>query len=79
MADHHVLESSDKATLSRRASSSTEGPHKAVHPVLRLQSQVGNAQVARLLAQRAAHEDDDDKGIIMEQHDLTQRAGLEEE
>jgi Domain of unknown function (DUF4157) len=47
----------------RRRSEHTSEPTKNtgsdVHPLLRLQAQVGNAHIARLLAQRAAPEDDE--------------------
>jgi Domain of unknown function (DUF4157) len=75
MADHHVLESSDKAALRRRVSASNEKPGEAVHPLLRLQGQVGNAHIARLLAQRAGPEEDE----LQASHDLAQRAGPEED
>jgi hypothetical protein len=78
MAEQHVLESSEKAALRRRVTDSQaapghEGPSDAQHPLLRLQSQVGNANVARLLAQRAEEDE------LAAKHDLTQRAGGEDE
>jgi Domain of unknown function (DUF4157) len=63
MADLHNVESFEKAALHRRASGegAAEGETHAepVHPMLRLQSQVGNANIARWLAQRAAPDDED--------------------
>jgi hypothetical protein len=77
MADQHVLESSEKAALHRRVADSqgTPGHAEPVHPLLRLQSQVGNAQIARLLAQRAAPEEDE----VQAKHDRAQRAAAPEE
>src|ERR1041385_5158116 len=75
MAEHHVLESADKAALRRRATPAHEGPSEAIHPMLRLQGQVGNAHIARLLAQRAGPEEEE----LQAKHDLAQRAGPEDE
>jgi len=61
--------------LKRRAAdggpTAESGP--TVHPLLRLQSQVGNSQVARLIAQRAEEDE------LAASHDLTQRAQEEDE
>jgi hypothetical protein len=77
MADHHSELSDQKATLRRRESGET-GPGAAdaggAHSFLRLQSQVGNAYIARLLAQRAEEEDE-----LQASHDLSQRAQEEDE
>jgi hypothetical protein len=77
MADHHSELSDQKATLRRRESGET-GPGAAdaggAHSFLRLQSQVGNAHIARLLAQRAEEEDE-----LQASHDLSQRAQEEDE
>jgi hypothetical protein len=54
------------------AAEATTSPE--THPLLRLQRQVGNAQIARLLAQRAGEEEE-----MQAKHDLSQRAGEEEE
>jgi hypothetical protein len=64
MADLHSLESSgsEKTVLRRRAAneSGAERVHaEPVHPLLRLQGQVGNAHIARLLAQREAPEEEE--------------------
>jgi hypothetical protein len=64
MADLHSVESSEKAALRRRAASdsladATSVHAQPVHPLLRLQGQVGNAHIARLLAQRAAPEEEE--------------------
>ncbi len=64
-------ESNERQAALRRKVESATGPDSAspVHPLLTLQSQIGNAQVARLLAQRAAPDDDQAQA----QHDLAQR------
>jgi hypothetical protein len=48
---------------------------RAPHPLITLGQQVGNAQVARMLAQREG----EDEEKIEAKHDLTQREGEEEE
>jgi hypothetical protein len=62
MADQHVVESTDKANLRRRATAPDTQPGSAgqdvAHPMLRLQSLVGNASIARLIAQRQAEDDE---------------------
>jgi Domain of unknown function (DUF4157) len=61
MSEHHSELGEQKAAARRRQSNDGgPGPTDANpgHPLLRLQSQVGNAHVARLLAQRAAEEED---------------------
>jgi len=78
MADQHLADSSEKANLHRRAAApDTAGSETAdaPHPLLRLQGQVGNATIARLLAQRADEEEE-----VQAKHDaLAQRAEEEEE
>jgi hypothetical protein len=76
MADHHI-DVTDQKALRRRSVESAPGADHAtpVHPLLRLQSQVGNAQIARLLAQREAEEDE-----VAAKHDPSiQREGDEDE
>jgi hypothetical protein len=61
MADQHVVESTDKANLRRHAAADIQPGSDGLdvlHPMLRLQSQVGNASIARLIAQRQAQEDE---------------------
>jgi hypothetical protein len=76
MADQHIVESTDKANLRRRSAAPDSRPGgegaDAVHPLLRLQSQVGNANIARLLAQRAEEDE------LATKHDLAQRAEEDE-
>jgi hypothetical protein len=48
-----------------------------VHPLLSLQRQVGNAQIARMLAQREAAPEEEEP--IQARHDLTQREAAPEE
>jgi hypothetical protein len=64
MADLHNVEASEKAAVHRRVAGDSlaepsSAPSHPVHPLLRLQGQVGNAHVARLLAQRAQPEEED--------------------
>jgi Domain of unknown function (DUF4157) len=75
MADLHNLESSEKAALRRRAANdaaveTASVPAQPVHPLLRLQGQVGNAHIARMLAQRAAEQEEE----VQAKHE---RVGLE--
>jgi hypothetical protein len=76
MPDQHIVESTDKANLRRRSAAPDTRPGSdgadAVHPLLRLQSQVGNASIARLLAQRAEEDE------LAAKHDLAQRAEEDE-
>jgi hypothetical protein len=74
MADQHVVESTDKANLRRRAAADTQpgsAGQDATHPLLRLQSQVGNASIARLIAQRQAEDEE-----VQAKHD-DERVGVE--
>src|SRR5690349_16891787 len=55
----------ESKAVGRRSRASDESgavstANDALHPLLNLQRQIGNAQVARMLAQRAAEEDDED-------------------
>jgi hypothetical protein len=82
MTDLHGLDSPEKMALRRRASEGEAVPsHETAHPLLRLQSQVGNAPIARLFAQREAQEDEEDKGAVHAKHDaaLAQRAADDQE
>ncbi len=76
MADHQI-DVTDQKALKRRAATES-GPTTdtgPAHPLLTLQSQVGNAHIARMLAQRAADEDE-----MAAKHDTSlQRAGEEDE
>src|SRR4051794_19175798 len=68
MADHQI-DVTDQKALKRRAA--TEGgpttDSSPTHPLLTLQSQVGNAHIARLLAQRAEEDE------LAAKHDMAQR------
>jgi hypothetical protein len=78
MADHHNDLSEQKMAARRRQSSDTGpalGDASATHPILRLQSQVGNSHIARWLAQRAGEDDEE----VQAKHDLAQRAGEEDD
>jgi uncharacterized protein DUF4157 len=75
----HDQQNGERTSAFRRRTAETvptseHGP--APHPLLRLQSQVGNAQIARMLAQRAAPEEEEQ---VQAKHDLAQRAAPEEE
>src|SRR5215469_10155598 len=73
----HQIDAADHQSGRRRKVETEAGPdHKSpVHPLITLQSQIGNAQVARLLAQREAEEDE-----LQMKHDLSlQREGEEDE
>ncbi len=79
MADYGSPER-ERALPTRRAAA-TDAPAadsgSPVHPLLALQRQVGNAQIARMLAQRDAAPEEEE--AIQARHDLTQREGAEEE
>jgi hypothetical protein len=86
MQSHRSHDSPERAALRRRAAHDTahdpEAEHGATkHPLVALQQQVGNAQVARMLAQREGEEEEEGagQGKIQAQHDLAQREGEEEE
>ena len=71
-------ESNERQAALRRKVEGTSGPEARTqeHPLLTLQSQIGNAQVARLLQRAGAPEEDE----IQTKHDLSlQRAGAPEE
>jgi uncharacterized protein DUF4157 len=71
-------ESVERQAALRRKADSGNGPDgkSPEHPLLTLQSQIGNAQVARLLAQRQASEEEEAQA----KHDLSvQREGASEE
>jgi hypothetical protein len=73
----YQTDSAERQAALRRKVEGADGPDSKVpeHPLLTLQSQIGNAQVARLLAQRAAEEDE-----LAAKHDLSvQRAAEEDE
>jgi Domain of unknown function (DUF4157) len=74
-----MRESERSAALRRRAAqqgpdAAEPGAEQAPHPLVALQRQVGNAQVARMLAQREGEEEE-----LQAKHDPIQREGEEEE
>src|SRR2546430_2009148 len=77
----HQIEAGDRQNALRRKSddaSHSEG-QAPVHPLLTLQSQIGNAQVARLLAQREDEKEDEKGGEAAQaKHDLAQRESDDE-
>ena len=84
MPNHQSLDpgrQSDAPLRRRNAEAAGPTPDAAIapHPLLTLQRQLGNAQIARMIAQRAAPEEDEES--IQTQHDpaLAQRAAADEE
>jgi hypothetical protein len=78
MPQQQTLEPAERAAaLRRRAGADNDhaaDAERAPHPLITLGRQVGNAQVARMLAQREGEEEE-----VQAKHDLAQRAGEEEE
>src|SRR5579871_2491775 len=71
MTGHQIESNEHQSALKRKVESEAGPDHTSpVHPLLTLQSQIGNAQVARLLAQRAAEDEEN----VAAKHDLAQRA-----
>ena len=72
-------ESPERARTLRRAADlapDADAAEPAPHPLVALGGQVGNAQVARMLAQRAG---EDEKDEVAAKHDVAMRAGEDEE
>ncbi len=67
------------AVVRRRTSadSTAARPDAAVHPLLRLQQQIGNSQVARMLAQRDHMPEEEEP--VQARHEVAQRQAEEEE
>ncbi|MDW8212307.1 MAG: hypothetical protein RMJ55_02020 [Roseiflexaceae bacterium] len=79
MTSHRMHDSPERAaTLNRRlaaeAAQREAAAEPAPHPLVALQRQVGNAQVARMLATRAGEEEE-----MQAKHDVAMRAGEDEE
>src|SRR5438105_10013935 len=70
------VDANDHQNALRRKAENGSGPdtRTPVHPLLTLQSQIGNAQVARLLAQREAEEDE-----VAAKHDVSLQREAEED
>lgn len=66
----------DKTPPTSRTAQPTGGPGRAEHPALRLQQQIGNRQIARLLAQRAPEEEEP---LQMQREPALQRTHTETE
>jgi Domain of unknown function (DUF4157) len=66
----HNYESAERQAALRRKADGAAGPDTRTpeHPLLTLQSQIGNAQVARLLAQREAAPEEEE---VQAKHDLS--------
>ncbi|MBV9579798.1 MAG: DUF4157 domain-containing protein, partial [Chloroflexi bacterium] len=75
----HNYESAERQAALRRKADGGGGPEATPeHPLLTLQSQIGNAQVARLLAQREAASEEEEE--VQALHDLSlQREAAPEE
>src|SRR5579871_208920 len=66
MTGHQIESNEHQSALKRKVESEAGPDHTSpVHPLLTLQSQIGNAQVARLLAQREAEDE------LNAKHDLS--------
>jgi len=80
MAQHQNLDLARDRALLRPNESATKSPTSDVpeHPLLTLQHQIGNAQVARMLAQRAGADEEEVQTKRIDRQ-LAQRAGADEE
>jgi hypothetical protein len=80
MPSQRSLEAHERSAALRRKMSAETAHDTAAeagaapHPLVALQRQVGNAEVSRMLGQRAAEEEE-----VQEKHDLTQRESDDEE
>ena len=79
MPQQHTREFPERALALRRAaardSAEAVDAERAPHPLITLGTQLGNAQVARMLAQREGEEEEE----VQAKHDMAQREGEEEE
>lgn len=71
--DRHSIERQHNAAIRRHADASAAESATKSHPLLQLQRQVGNAQIARMLAQRQAPEEEEIQASRL------QREGAEED
>jgi len=74
MASHHSLDPKEHLSQIRRratneASTNDTDIGSTQHPLLNLQRQVGNAQIARMMAQRTAEEEKEEGGAVQAKHD----------
>ncbi len=80
MSLYHVPDAERALTLQRSVahapSADAADSHTPAHPLLTLQRQLGNAQVARMLAQREGGDEEDE---IQAKHDAVQRESEEED
>lgn len=93
MTGHNIESAERQAALRRKVDAHGPDARTPEHPLLTLQSQIGNAQVARLLAQRESPDDDElqathDESLQREtphedelqaSHDLAQRESPDED
>jgi hypothetical protein len=86
MASHHSLDPKEHLSQIRRRATNESSTHDtdmgtAQHPLLNLQRQVGNAQIARMIAQRNAEEEQEEGGAVQAMHDpsAVQRNAEEEQ
>jgi hypothetical protein len=79
MPHNRTIESAERAAVRRQASRDAEATAEAheptPHPLVQLQRQIGNAQIARMLAQRDEGEEEE----VQAKHDPLQREESEEE
>src|ERR1051326_7546914 len=85
MASQHSLDPKDHLSQIRRRATNEASTHdmdtgSTQHPMLNLQRAVGNAQIARMMAQRTA-EEEQEEGMVQAKHDHTavQRTAEEEQ
>ncbi|HEX6289740.1 MAG TPA: DUF4157 domain-containing protein [Herpetosiphonaceae bacterium] len=86
MSSHHSLDNREHLSQIRRRASNEASTNdtdigSTQHPLLNLQRQVGNAQIARMLAQRTAEEEQEEGGAVQAMHDpaAVQRTAEEEQ
>jgi hypothetical protein len=80
MTGYQIDTGDHQSALKRKAEGGPQADSSSpVHPLLTLQSQIGNAQVARLLAQREASEELDAKHDLSAQRDTDDQAQADHE
>jgi hypothetical protein len=87
MSSHHSLDPKEHLSQIRRRASNEASTHdtdigSTQHPLLNLQRAVGNAQIARMMAQRTAEEEQQEEGgAVQAKHDYAavQRTAEEEQ
>jgi hypothetical protein len=79
--NQRITETSERTAALRRAANpdTAADADPAPHPLVALGAQLGNAQVARMLAQREGAPPEEEEEQVQAEHDLAQREGEEEE